>query len=133
MRISDWSSDVCSSDLAHRPQGHKGVEVLRGDLEPTRAPLAERLADHEEFVARRCELVVAPASVGLGCRHDDIEPFELLEPLREHGAGESGRALQNLTEVSAATSSEEQTSVLQSLMRTSYAVFCLKKHIAPKP
>src|SRR3546814_2281089 len=66
---------------AHRPQGHKGVEVLRGDLEPTRAPLAERLADHEEFVARRCELVVAPASVGLGCRHDDIEPFELLEPL----------------------------------------------------
>src|SRR3546814_8560666 len=73
MRISDWSSDVCSSDLAHRPQGHKGVEVLRGDLEPTRAPLAERRADHEEFVARRCELVVAPASVGLGCRHDDIE------------------------------------------------------------
>src|SRR5262249_27787977 len=28
--------------VAHRPQGHKGVEVLRGDFEPTRTPLTER-------------------------------------------------------------------------------------------
>ena len=47
------------------------------------------------------ELVVAPAPVGLGCRLDDAEPFELLEPLREQGAGEPGRALQDLTEASA--------------------------------
>src|SRR3546814_20452805 len=42
---------------AHRPQGHKGVEVLRGDLQPTTAPLAERLPDHEAYVARRCEQI----------------------------------------------------------------------------
>src|SRR5688572_26604756 len=67
--------------VAHRPQGYKGVEVLGGDLEPTCAPLAERLADREEVVTRRRELVVVPAPVGLGCRLDDTEPFELLEPL----------------------------------------------------
>ena len=44
-------------------------------------PLAERHADFEQVVARRRELVVMPAPVGLGCRLDDTEPFELLEPL----------------------------------------------------
>jgi hypothetical protein len=39
------------------------------------------LADREEVVARGRELVVVPAPVGLGCRLDDTEPFELLEPL----------------------------------------------------
>src|SRR5262245_46756884 len=72
---------VSAQRVAHRPQRHKGVEVLGGDLEPTRTPLAERLADREEVVARGRELVVVPASVGLGCRHDDTESFELLEPL----------------------------------------------------
>ena len=72
---------VSAERVAHRPQGHKGVEVLGGDLEPTRTPLAERLADREEVVARRSELVVVPAPVRLGCRLDDTEPFELLEPL----------------------------------------------------
>src|SRR5688572_29956918 len=32
---------VSAERVAHRPQGHKGVEVLGGDLEPTRTPLAE--------------------------------------------------------------------------------------------
>ena len=72
---------VSAERVAHRPQGHKGVEVLGGDLEPTRTPLAERLADREEVVARRSELVVVPAPVRLGCQLDDTEPFELLEPL----------------------------------------------------
>src|SRR5262245_35464048 len=67
--------------VAHRPQGHKGVEVLGGDLEPARTPLAERLADREEVVARGRELVEMPAPVGFGRRLDDAEPFELLEPL----------------------------------------------------
>ena len=40
-------------------------------------PLAERDADYEQVVARRRELVVIPAPVGLGCRLDDTEPFEL--------------------------------------------------------
>ena len=67
--------------VAHRPQRHKGVEVLGGDFEPTRTPLAERLADREEVVARGRQLIVVPTPVGLGRRRDDSEPFELLEPL----------------------------------------------------
>src|SRR3546814_6601789 len=66
MRISDWSSDVCSSDL-----------VVDGRL-----------------------LV--------GGRHEELET----------GSLEDGRI---------EARSEEHTSELQSLMRISYAVFCLKK------
>jgi hypothetical protein len=72
---------VSAERLAHRPQGHKGVKVVGGDLKPTRTPLAKRLADREEVVARGRELVVLPASVGLGYRLDDADVFELLEPL----------------------------------------------------
>src|SRR5512134_377427 len=72
---------VSAERVAHRPQGHKGVEVLGGDFEPTRTPLAERLEDREEVMARSSELVVVPAPVGLGRRLHDTEPFELLEPL----------------------------------------------------
>ena len=43
---------VSAERVAHRPQGHKGVEVLGGDLEPSRTPLAERLADREQLVTR---------------------------------------------------------------------------------
>src|SRR5262245_11523022 len=57
---------VSAERAAHRPQGYKGVEVLRGDLEPTGTPLAERLAHLEKVVACRRELVVVPAPVGLG-------------------------------------------------------------------
>lgn len=92
---------VSVEHVAHRPQGHKGIEVLGGDLEPGGTPLAERHADLEEVVTRGCELVMAPAPVRLGCRLDDAESFELLEPLREHGAGEPGRSLQDLTEAGA--------------------------------
>src|SRR4029077_13259794 len=92
---------VSAEHVAHRPEGHKGIEVLGGDFEPVGAPLAERPADREQVLTRARELVVAPAPVKLGCRLDDTEPFEMLEPLREQGAGEPGRALQDLTEASA--------------------------------
>ena len=72
---------VPAQRVAHRPQGYKGVEVLGGDLQPARTPLAERLADLEEIVARRRELVVVPVPVEFGCRLDYTEMFELLEPL----------------------------------------------------
>src|SRR5687767_7076312 len=45
---------------------------------------------------------MVPAPVGLGCRLDDADAFELLEPLCEQGTGESRRALQDLAEGSAA-------------------------------
>src|SRR5262245_53221365 len=58
---------VSAERVAHRPQRNKGVEVLGGDLEPTRTPLAERLADSEKVMTRRRELVVVSAPVGLWC------------------------------------------------------------------
>src|SRR3546814_2337261 len=84
MRISDWSSDVCSSDRRIGEFGH-GCSPVRDVPITNSCPLLSRLP------RRR-------GSRGRGLRCD---------------AG-SGR-------------SEEHTSELQSLMRISYAVFCLKK------
>ena len=72
---------VSAERVAHRPQGHEGVEVPGSDLEPPRAPLAERPTDREQVVARERELVPVPAPVGLGRRLDHTEPFQPLEPL----------------------------------------------------
>src|SRR3546814_1018246 len=89
VRISDWSSDVCSSDL----QGHGR--------------------------ARQCPCHLSGA--GPACRGDEPVPVR-----------PSGRRLACLRPRAAlrgriSDRSEEHTSELQSLMRLSYAVFCLKK------
>src|SRR3546814_4420783 len=108
MRISDWSSDVCSSDLRDRPgQGalcggaaRRGTR-RRGAHEPIRA--APALQGGHDHVAAAVPEAVAPA----GSAPADAE--------RRDGS-RRGRPR-----------SEEHTSELQSLMRISYAVFCLKK------
>src|SRR3546814_7060012 len=98
MRISDWSSDVCSSDLrcdvgrvAREQVGFAARRVIFGK----RGDVLEQ---------RRAGRIVEPAR---GNR---------LSPLREAGVN-----------VGVDIRSEEHTSELQSLMRISYAVFCLKK------
>src|SRR3546814_9035709 len=100
MRISDWSSDVCSSDL---PVG------LEEDL--------AKLGDAEVGKLAR----MAPALRKLG--KVDQRLFDAFENI--------GRALARivLRDIAAGVveRSEEHTSELQSLMRISYAVFCLKK------
>src|SRR3546814_6451482 len=129
MRISDWSSDVCSSDLLVgmlRDEIHRHVAIELGevglDLPETR-PLAK--------------LVRLPGEVALPIRHEyaRAQPFEGGEALVEAVGGGPGR----IADVAAAAQmpladmrgriarSEEHTSELQSLMRISYAVFCLKK------
>src|SRR3546814_9304566 len=98
MLISDWSSDVCSSDLR---LDHAFVEHLRltGIEDPA----------HCEKMLERFLLQAAHHLVGLVDRLGDLLPIAMfgLDRLRER--------------------SEEHTSELQSLMRISYAVFCLKK------
>src|SRR5262249_55041937 len=89
---------VPAERVAHRPQRHERVEVFGGDLEPPGAPFAKGLADLEQIVARAGELVTLTAALGLRCRLDDAEAFELLEPLREERAGEPGRALEDFAE-----------------------------------
>src|SRR3546814_2122238 len=104
MRISDWSSDVCSSDLkrihdrckhAHIV-GACAVKSLRGGCKSAKDVSA---ADH----------------------HAELMPRLL------GSADFTGDAVNRFGINSELTRSEEHTSELQSLMRISYAVFCLKK------
>src|SRR3546814_4538404 len=100
MRISDWSSDVCSSDLEidvdHRQQAidRRAVGILAADhvVERVRA-----LVDAGNAHLRLVRAVLARAEATRRTEHQQE------------------------------ARSEEHTSELQSLMRISYAVFCLKK------
>src|SRR3546814_9192235 len=95
MRISDWSSDVCSSDLS---RGFGAREASLFDLaQDAGTPRQFRAGDRHHRLSHpypdRCRL--------LCCAGADPPQME--------------------------NRSEEHTSELQSLMRTSYAVFCWKK------
>src|SRR3546814_9374998 len=121
MRISDWSSDVCSSDLG-KP-GHRTDRLM-----PHLDPLA--------FRANQCPAVVSFAFPGV-----EFEQHRAIERLSHRVldrlvlfAGDRGAdilcALANKRRTLAQdriARSEEHTSALQSLFRISYAVFCLKK------
>src|SRR3546814_4272987 len=101
MRISDWSSDVCSSDLPvpqRYPQFlHLGqTDVVAGVLPAALLQTVEQATVDRQHDARRA-----------------------------HGAAAAAR------HQARGFRSEEHTSELQSLMRISYAVFCLKKKRHP--
>src|SRR3546814_2009577 len=108
MRISDWSSDVCSSDLRH---------VLADD------PAARPRRHGEKIAAVEGEAV---GGDGGGPRQEahQRQHRNRLAGARFPDDGDEV-ALVDL-EVHAVDRSEEHTSELQSLMRISYAVFCLK-------
>src|SRR3546814_6695960 len=104
MRISDWSSDVCSSDLIFllraAPFGHQHV--------------GDRCAGADDVVGREAiDALNEPA----GARLDDGYIAGIV--VDNAGRGDPRRQ--------GADRSEEHTSELQSLMRNSYAVFCLQK------
>src|SRR3546814_3217510 len=118
MRISDWSSDVCSSDLVTPSTGCCGRRV--------RARMCQPAATARRSVARPTK-PVAPVMARMGVI---IRP-----PLQGRGRGRGPSALRKgsrphpnpfpegrgLSEIGRAHVE------LQSLMRISYAVFCLKK------
>src|SRR3546814_4239194 len=106
MRISDWSSDVCSSDLEQRAE-ERAEEHHLGEDEP-----------HHPHPERAVDLLVVVA----GDRFED----HVGEPL-EQDHDHPGDADEEHRLAVAVLRSEEHTSELQSLMRISYAVFCLKK------
>src|SRR3546814_6989281 len=116
MRISDWSSDVCSSDLQNTGQGY--VNLVDWDDRPG----PDNTAD---AIAQRARGALS------GLR--DAQIFALV-PGAVRGLGDTSgftMEFQNRSGMSrdefAAARSDEHTSELQSLMRTSYAVFCLTK------
>src|SRR3546814_6554509 len=119
MRISDWSSDVCSSDLVPR-------RISRCCPVSARTPRDRSQPSFERsptFVSRRVR------KAARCCR--PAEEYQRTQPFNGNDYN-----LFRITMVGAAAGrlsrsqperSEEHTSELQSLMRISYAVFCLKK------
>src|SRR3546814_7556398 len=116
MRISDWSSDVCSSDLFDNPVrtfGGKGLGC------------GDQCVGHQQLGVRDVREIDRHCLEFLHVDRDaaGIEP--------QQDAGELLAPVDRLDEVEprlmALPRSEEHTSELQSLMRNSYAVFCLKK------
>src|SRR3546814_8140577 len=118
MRISDWSSDVCSSDLiadgkasqalydriaelGGKPLMWKtGHSLIKSKMKEVHAPLAGEMSGHIFF-----------AQDYYGFDDALYAAVRLMRAVRSLGGSRS----------------EEHTSELQSLMRISYAVFCLKK------
>src|SRR3546814_3640059 len=121
MRISDWSSDVCSSDLVRFEELGSNVLMFVGD-------------DHESVATAFLDgddvLLV-----------DSLGSMDDARWLRRVLCGDMGKTVRVVAAThfmsdhiagmslfpDALTRSEEHTSELQSLMRISYAVFCLKK------
>src|SRR3546814_5742450 len=118
MRISDWSSDVCSSDLVDEDRlGLTGQSY--GGLETA-------------FIITQTDIFKAAVAVDLDSDllaaalqtygHYDGPPASMSSALAQTNQFYMTRAPWDDPE-----RSEEHTSELQSLMRISYAVFCLKK------
>src|SRR3546814_3652703 len=102
MRISDWSSDVCSSDLQGCVQDRQGQVCRAG---------RDRGGDGTQHRHR--------TDVRGRCRAQSADPAG--------DAGTERAAAAACRPRSCVARSEEHTSELQSLMRSSYAVFCLTK------
>src|SRR3546814_6756306 len=125
MRISDWSSDVCSSDLrfgqaiVNLLSNARDAVLSRAGTEPD-APCAIHVDLHECGNAVR--LTVTDTGGGIPAEVAD-RIFDPFITTKESGKGTG----LGLSIAHAIVRSEEHTSELQSLMRISYAVFCLKK------
>src|SRR3546814_6660756 len=127
MRISDWSSDVCSSDLERqlavlefqRPfeqMSRRAFVIGEGGKRIARPFGGIAQVDEEDAGAR----AVGGARLRRPARRADLN-------LGRHAADFIGRLRHTAEYLRQPVRSEEHTSELQSLMRTSYAVFCLQK------
>src|SRR3546814_7068820 len=112
MRISDWSLDVCSSDL---DPAARLYPVARRDGDLAVAGVQEQGGAGTEGAGER------GLSRLLGDR------FHAGRPASWHQCGFQGAGRCRACARDEGLRSEEHTSELQSLMRNSYAVFCLKK------
>src|SRR3546814_5473111 len=120
MRISDWSSDVCSSDLP--VWLHRQVGDDEADFGEQLARMPFDLGDDAARLVpgRRLILEVLEEPFDLGQRRPSHGPCQpMRDLLAQDGVGGQTDGVEER--------SEEHTSELQSLMRISYAVFCLKK------
>src|SRR3546814_7307389 len=118
MRISDWSSDVCSSDLRRRqnqqrPHGNERQAVKFA-----------RLFKISHQISADAHLWLAPPPGATAISGNCDQPSQSASAIRPekitavHLVRDIGEFVRHPVR------SEEHTSELQSLMRTSYAVFC---------
>src|SRR3546814_4286788 len=114
MRISDWSSDVCSSDLRIADIGRVAEDQVERPDDPL-APVPQAKGGATGHLQR---LGIASRIAERILARIDADPARP-RPFGERGEQQRPRP--------GAERSEEHTSELQSLMRISYAVFCLKK------
>src|SRR3546814_6993060 len=133
MRISDWSSDVCSSDLAAQTLGidiqriytvsfgiGAALAGLAGGLLISIYPAHPMVGFQPVIKSIACVILG-----GLGYVPGAIIAAMLLGIIEAYATFFMSGGWQNV--MTPALRSEEHTSELQSLMRHSYAVFCLKK------
>src|SRR3546814_2483891 len=105
MRISDWSSDVCSSDLAKLAKTDAEIDKLRA------------------------ETAKILSSIGLDVRKQDLDEYETAAAQQDKAIdrtiavqNRSEERQQQLLQSNSGGRSEEHTTELQSLMSISYAV-----------
>src|SRR3546814_1080915 len=132
MRISDWSSDVCSSDLPAGTLRKSGgaaltlgaLGVVYGDIGTSPLYTIKEVFGPLAGVPLDGPNIVGAVSVILWALVLVVTLKYVLLILRADHHGEGG-----ILALASLARSEEHTSELQSLMRISYAVFCLKKNI----
>src|SRR3546814_10131950 len=129
MRSSDWSSDVCSSDLFIDPAAAR-VAAVKDDLvvpalllpaHCRKRDAVGKFFEDDLLHALKLALLVGREMIKVGahCFHPVIGCAGWQAP--------SGASMVTTAGNATTMRSEEHTSELQSLMRISYAVFCLKK------
>src|SRR3546814_2244705 len=138
MRISDWSSDVCSSDLKWRPASMRLVPgALLGVVAGTLTALVldmnvARVEVPDSILAAITpptafaswltpEIIAAAIAVAFIASAETLLSAAAVDKMHDGPRSDFNKELR------AQGRSEEHTSELQSLMRISYAVFCLKK------
>src|SRR3546814_10918711 len=129
MRISDWSSDVCSSDLPLRP--HQLAVAVDDDVTVDAGDVGDFLAIEEAVVlvakvarlAAEGDLLGEARAQRIGARDDD----PVLDAQFQKGVAAGADLRDEILVRNGPIRSEEHTTELQSLMRITYAVSCLKK------
>src|SRR3546814_6108973 len=118
MRISDWSSDVCSSDLLAEEASVSVGQIYRLFTDKDDVILA---IVEENVRVRLAEM----HSIFDAVERRELAMFEAIKAIAANSLHNEDGSL--FYEILAEARSEEHTSEIQSLMRISYAVCCLKK------
>src|SRR3546814_3992502 len=127
MRISDWSSDVCSSDLLDAGR-QAALQFRQSCFHGGDGGLRVLARAHHDNAADHFTLPVQLGETATKRRATPHRRHVAQQHRHAAGVGRDGYVFEVRAALQVAFArSEEHTSELQSLMRISYAVFCLKQ------